>query len=96
MTGNSYLWGIGGMWHIGYPPQTRYNHVMPPNTWGCSTGSGGSGNQGAHAASSHHLGGVNLGMCDGSVRFIKSTIAVRTWWGVGTKSNGETIGGDAF
>jgi len=32
-------------------------------------------------ASSNHPGGVNVGMLDGSVRFIKDTVAPATWWG---------------
>ncbi len=95
-TGNSFLWGIGGMWHIGYPPQTRYNHVMPPNATSCSVSAGGNGNVGAHAASSRHPGIVNVMFCDGSVRAIKNTISMNTWWAIGTMNNGEVITADSF
>ena len=95
-TGNPYLWGIGGMWHIGYPPQTRYNHVMTPNTASCSTGSGGGGNQGAHTASSRHPGVVNVLFCDGSVKAVKNTIGATTWWALGTMGNGEVISADSY
>ena len=95
-SGNSFLWGIGGMWHLGYAPQTRYNHVMTPNTSSCSTGSGGNGHQGAHTASSRHPGVVNVLFCDGSVKAIKNTISLNTWWSLGTMANGEVISGDAY
>jgi prepilin-type processing-associated H-X9-DG protein len=89
--------GIGSAWHIGYPSQTGYNHVMPPNTYSCiASGGGGAGQQGAHAPSSRHAGGVNVLMCDGSVKFIKSTINLSTWWAVGTKSNNDTFDGGSL
>ena len=31
-------------------------------------------------------GGVNVAFCDGSVRFIKDTIGVQTWWAVGSRN----------
>jgi len=88
--------GVGCLWHSGYPPQTRYTHVMPPNTWSCDYGNGGASIRGAHTASSRHPGGVNTLMCDGSVKFIKATIAAQTWWALGTKANGEVISADAY
>ena len=96
MNGNSYNWGIGGLWHIGYPPQTRYNHVMPPNAQSCASGSGGAGNQGAHTASSRHSGVVNLLFCDGSVKAISSTINIQTWWALGTRQGGEVVSSSSY
>ncbi|SIO60721.1 prepilin-type N-terminal cleavage/methylation domain-containing protein/prepilin-type processing-associated H-X9-DG domain-containing protein [Singulisphaera sp. GP187] len=46
--------------------------------------------------SSKHSGGVNMGMVDGSVRFIKNTINVYTWWSLATISAGEVISSDAY
>ena len=89
--------GIGAAWHIGYPSQTGYNHVMPPNTWSCiASGGGGAGQQGAHAASSKHASSVNVLMFDGSVKSIKSTINLMTWWALGTKANNESIDGSSY
>ncbi|WP_165219045.1 DUF1559 domain-containing protein [Aquisphaera insulae] len=45
---------------------------------------------------SRHPGGVNAGMGDGSVRFIKNSIAAPIWIGINTISGGEVISGDAL
>jgi prepilin-type N-terminal cleavage/methylation domain-containing protein/prepilin-type processing-associated H-X9-DG protein len=92
---NSYG-GQGAYWLLGVPPHTRYTHVMTPNTWSCDYGFGGQSIRGAHTASSRHPGGVDVLFCDGSVKFIKSSIAKETWWAIGTKGNGELISSDAF
>jgi prepilin-type N-terminal cleavage/methylation domain-containing protein/prepilin-type processing-associated H-X9-DG protein len=88
--------GVGCLWHSGYPPQTRYTHIMTPNTWSCDYGNGGASIRGAHTASSRHPGGVNVLMCDGSVKFMKETIAAQVWWALGTKSNGEVVSSDSY
>jgi prepilin-type N-terminal cleavage/methylation domain-containing protein/prepilin-type processing-associated H-X9-DG protein len=89
--------GIGSAWHIGYLSQTGYNHVMPPNTYTCiATGGGGPGQQGATDPSSRHPGVVGVLMCDGSVRTIKNTINLMTWWALGTKANNEIIDGASY
>jgi prepilin-type N-terminal cleavage/methylation domain-containing protein/prepilin-type processing-associated H-X9-DG protein len=46
---------------------------------------------GVFAARSYHPGGVNAAMADGSVRWFTSTIAVRNWRALGTRSGGEVI-----
>ncbi len=45
---------------------------------------------------SHHPGGVNAMMMDGSVRFIKSSVNRDTWRALGTRAGGEVISADAF
>ncbi len=47
-------------------------------------------------ARSYHPGGVNALLADGSVRFIKSSIAGPVWRALGTVSGGEIISGDAY
>jgi len=81
----------GSTWVTGQPVNTRYIHVMPPNTWSCR-----SGLQIAHVASSRHPGGVNVMFCDGSVKFIKASIGVQTWWALGTRAGGELISSDQY
>lgn len=43
------------------------------------------------SARSAHSGGVNGAMADGSVRFFRDSIDVRTWNAIGTKSGGEVV-----
>ena len=47
-------------------------------------------------AGSYHPGGVNVGMADGSVKFIKDSVSRNTWWSLGTKSNGEVIDASGY
>jgi len=53
-------------------------------------------NTGMLAARSRHAGGVNTLMADGSVRFVKDSIAPNIWWGLGTRAGGEVISSDSF
>ncbi len=62
--------------------------------WASATSS--PSNTGANAARSRHPGGVNVLMGDGSVKFIKDSIAERTWHALGTKAGGEIISADSF
>jgi prepilin-type N-terminal cleavage/methylation domain-containing protein/prepilin-type processing-associated H-X9-DG protein len=58
---------------------------------------GGIGDKGAYAgARSHHSGGVNSLMGDGSVRFIKNSISMPTWLGLNTINGGEVISADSY
>ena len=88
-------WGYTDSWqkHV-------YAHLLPPNarpivtyysnTFRCLEGDG------AMNPTSNHPGGVNVGLMDGSVRFIKDSINLETWWALGTRANGEIISADAL
>jgi prepilin-type N-terminal cleavage/methylation domain-containing protein/prepilin-type processing-associated H-X9-DG protein len=82
-------YSIGSFWYLGSPLGTRYNHVMPPNTWSCVLMN--TDNDGAHTASSRHPGNVNVLLADGSVKAIKSSINRSVWRALGTKAGGEVI-----
>jgi prepilin-type N-terminal cleavage/methylation domain-containing protein/prepilin-type processing-associated H-X9-DG protein len=43
-----------------------------------------------------HPGGANVLLGDGSVRFIKQSINLRTWQALSSRSNGEVIGADSY
>jgi prepilin-type processing-associated H-X9-DG protein len=42
-------------------------------------------------ARSRHTGGINAGMCDGSVRFVTNSVDVFVWRAAGTSQGGETL-----
>jgi prepilin-type N-terminal cleavage/methylation domain-containing protein/prepilin-type processing-associated H-X9-DG protein len=81
----------GAIWASGQPSCTRYLHIMPPNGYSCRFGL-----QIAHVANSRHPGIVNVLFCDGSVKAIKSSISMPTWWALGTRSGGEVISADQY
>ncbi|MDZ7616202.1 MAG: DUF1559 domain-containing protein [Patescibacteria group bacterium] len=68
----------------------------------CAPGSGTLGggivgnrlNMCVHTARSRHPGGVNVAMCDGSVRFTSEFIALRTWQSLATPAGCEVIIGE--
>jgi prepilin-type N-terminal cleavage/methylation domain-containing protein/prepilin-type processing-associated H-X9-DG protein len=86
----------GSLWWSGHPSSTFYSHIMPPNTWSCEFDTAGFQPNGALTVSSRHSGGVNVLMCDGSVKFIKGTVAPATWWALGTMAGGETVSADSY
>jgi len=49
-----------------------------------------------YAFRSRHPGGVNQVFCDGSVKFIKNTINLFVWRGLGTSQGGEVISSDSY
>jgi len=95
----------GNIWIAGNPGSCMmwdsYNHFNGPNGTGCDNQA--DGNTGGYGTlpdimppSSNHPGGVNIAFCDGSVHFIKDSINIQTWWGMGTRNMGEVIGSDAW
>jgi prepilin-type N-terminal cleavage/methylation domain-containing protein len=82
----------GQNWLEGNMNWTRYNHVLPPNSNACKNGL--TWNGVAMTATSAHWSGVNLLLGDGSVRFVKASIALSTWQAFATISRGEIIGGN--
>jgi prepilin-type processing-associated H-X9-DG protein len=69
---------------------TFYTSV-PPNSHVPDCGNTSSSGDGIFAARSYHGGGVNAAMADGSVRYFKSSIAVRVWRALGTRAGNEVI-----
>ena len=93
----------GWRWGTGSPGIAFFNTIVTPNNnnypWsGCRYGCGGCGNDyGQYInTTSNHSGGVNVAMTDGSVRFIKNSIAQNIWWAIGTRNGGETVSADAY
>jgi len=46
---------------------------------------------GWRAARSRHRGGVNVGMADGSVRFVADAVDAATWQAAATIAGGEIV-----
>ena len=98
--GNTFNWDFKGeIWFIDDCGRGgSYFHINGPNKKSCGDGPNGnpSDYDGIFSASSNHPGGVNVLMLDGSVKFIKSSIDLRTWQAIGTVDWGEVVGADAF
>src|SRR5262249_19025486 len=93
--------GLG--WSVSPTRHTLFNVLQTPNDKqfavnGCRfDGEGGDPSIGySYPASSAHPGGVNVCFADGSVRFIKDSIARLTWWALGTKAGAEVISADSY
>jgi prepilin-type N-terminal cleavage/methylation domain-containing protein/prepilin-type processing-associated H-X9-DG protein len=79
---------VGAPWLYGYHSTTIYFHVGPPNGRSCMYPPG----RIATTANSGHTNGVNMSLCDGSVRFVASSIDLNTWRALGSRSGGEVFG----
>ena len=95
---NGYVWITGYPYHLAV---SSYSHVMPPNGLSCHNPGDESwlsfiGPGGAAPPTSNHPGGVNVALADGSVKFIKDSVDLATWWALGTRNGGEPISGDAL
>ena len=87
----------GARWDVGYAPDTRYVQIMTPNwPFQCGGDNDDAGRQAGYGASSRHSGGVNQMMADGSVKFIKTSVNVATYWALGTRAANEVISSDSF
>ena len=91
----------GYTWVAGEPRCTSYNHYYLPNDRvnpDCvanyistdpqlrSTG------HGLSTARSRHVGGVNVWLCDGSIRYVRDSIDLVTWRSLATRAGGEVPG----
>lgn len=90
----------GSEWFAGTEGEGRnfYNHVMPPNGMSCAAdflagnfrfGLYGRGAADGIAASSNHMGGVNVCFLDDSVRFVASRIDWQIWLAMGSIAGGD-------
>lgn len=79
-----YPWVSGRMYVSGFTAFQLPNDKSP-DFWISS-------NIGYYAARSSHSGGVNVGMADGSVRFVSGAIDLTTWRAASTIADGESGG----
>ena len=71
------------------------NSLNPP----CVVGTGvqaGLANPTRHGARSRHPGGVNVGMSDGSIKFIKNSTNIQVWRALSSSRGGEIVSADAY
>lgn len=87
----------GGGWRWrGYPYversvwRTGYTHLTPPNQpcWRA----GGDWYSLVTPPSSYHTGGINLLLCDGSVRFVSDGVSRDVWMATGSRNGAEAVG----
>ena len=95
--------GIGQSWLLGNSAYTIFNTIVPPNStqykWSvCRFGCGGCSPDSSNYmnAASNHSGGANFLMTDGSVKFIKDSVAWVTYWSIGTRANGEVVDASSY
>ena len=72
--------------------RTLYTHTQPPNgSVPDCLGGGSIPATGMATARSHHPGGVNVLMSDGSGRFVTESISTPLWRGIGSRNGGELV-----
>jgi prepilin-type processing-associated H-X9-DG protein len=87
--GSGTWWADRGIrWIQGSYGYALYNHFYTPNasTFDCNNQSR---THALTAARSAHAGGVNVVLCDGSVRFVGDTVDVGIWRALATRAGGE-------
>ena len=90
----------GRFWHVGNYGHAYGNILVPPNSqypycqfWDTNSDFDSAG---VNGLSSFHPGGANACFADGSVRFLKNSVAWNTLWGLGSMAQGETISSDQY
>jgi len=98
--GSGMYWAAAYPWHV---VVNEYLHNGTPNTVNCHNpqdyfGATLSyvGPNGSAPPSSNHPGGVNMALTDGSVKFVKDSVGLQTWWALGSRKGGEVISSDTY
>ncbi len=99
------------MWAATFPMWlviNGYNHFSTPNSISCTntrraqraaTGLASPttfGPLGAAPPTSNHPGGVVEAFADGSVHFMKDSIAPQTWWAIGSRGMAKSISSNSY
>jgi len=99
---NNQAWGWKGEWWA-FGGTLAYSHTNLPNRY-CFNYNDGNDMINGDArsmstlinASSLHPGGVNVLFMDGSVHFVKSSVAYQPWYAIATPANGEVVSSDGI
>jgi prepilin-type processing-associated H-X9-DG protein len=78
---------IGAPWLEAYHSTTYYYHVAPPNERSCMYPPG----RIMTTANSYHPGGVQVCLCDGSVRWITDGVDLFAWRALGSRRGRESM-----
>ena len=76
-----------------------YSHTQTPNRTSCvyhDINQDGRGTITMISASSHHPGGVNVLLMDGSVRFVKSVVNHMPWYALATPNGSEALSSESY
>ena len=97
---NSHTSALGEAWALGITGVSLGNILMPPNARypNCDSGTAAGNtlqNPGFYGLSSHHPGGANVLMLDGSVRWLKETTSTSLIWALGSRDQGEILSSDS-
>ena len=94
------VWSYATMGGDTFTTTNGPNSTVPDRVWGCRNFpaegmpcvQGGSPYRDNHAAArSYHSGGVNVSLGDGSVRFVRDSIPLAVWQGMGSRGGGEIL-----
>jgi len=83
--------GAGWSWSF-IGQASTYAHNMNPNENSCFSHQGDWFGSTLNAASSYHVGGVQVALADGSVRFVSDNVDNETWARLGNRNDGQVIG----
>ncbi len=87
----------GERWADGNMLYSRYHHILTPQSKSCLLGCRQDfGCPNVITATSRHPSGVNMLLGDGSVRFVKQSVNVTIWQGLGTINGGEVLDATQF
>jgi prepilin-type N-terminal cleavage/methylation domain-containing protein/prepilin-type processing-associated H-X9-DG protein len=93
----------GGFWAFeGCGSGGGYTHMTAPNTWSCQFSGDSTANvpdlpdRGMIGAQSYHAGGVNVAFLDGSVKFVKDSVALGTWGAIATAAGNEVVDANSY
>ena len=89
----------GASWVMGEMCCTTYNHVNVPGKRTCAGFPFGAAmaDMAMHVPpTSRHPGGVNVLFGDGSTRFVKNSVDLKTWRAIGTRNGGEVVDQNSF
>jgi len=92
----------GRYWTVGGFNFSIFNTIQSPNgphVMGCRSDCSADcwpEQNGPSMATSSHPGGVNVLLSDGSVKFIKNSIAQQIWMSLGTRNGGEVLSADSY